>query len=63
MKKMIFKSKKSVQAVMLDMLSKTAEISPYLCASTCFAQTFSVMFYFIHLQTAGVHMNGTNANV
>ena len=51
MKDMILKSYKSVQAVLLDMLSKTADIiSPRLCASTCFAQTFSVMFYFMHLQ-------------
>ena len=36
---------------MLDMLSKKADIiSPHLCTSTCFAQTFSVMFYFMHLQ-------------
>ena len=36
---------------MFDMLSKKADIiSPHLCTSTCFAQTFSVMFYFMHLQ-------------
>ena len=52
MKEMIFKSQKSVQAVMVDMLSKTADIiSPHLCASTCFAKTFSVMSYFMHLET------------
>ena len=57
MKEMIFKSQKSVQAVMVDMLSKTADIiSPHLCASTCFAKTFSVMFYFMHLETEFIWM-------